>query len=151
MHPLELEIPGLDPDERSDLEGLLVGLDQTFSLCGIEDGRVEGGVLPGRYWFATRQGVAAPLTVNEGDTRARVELGDAPLVVRSTRRENVQVVPAGADPFLRLAAARAWIKAAGENEARFRLHPGRYLIVGEAGIVLREVELTADGLELALD
>jgi RNA polymerase sigma-70 factor (ECF subfamily) len=149
--PLELEVPGLDPDERSALEGLLVGFDQTFSLCAIEDGQVEGAVLPGRYWFATRQGLAAPLTVNDGDTHARVELGDAPLIVRSSARQNVQVVPAGADPFLRLAAAGAWIRAVGDTEARFRLHPGGYLIVGEAGIVLREVELPSEGLELTLE
>lgn len=149
--PLELDIPALAPDEGSALQGLIVGFDETFGLCAIQHGRVEGNVVPGRYWLATRQGFAATLTVDEGAARARVELGSAPLVVRSTQRQNVQVVPSGADPFLRLAAARVWIKAEGETEARFRLHPGRYLLVGSHGAILRELELPPAGLMLALE
>jgi hypothetical protein len=77
--------------------------------------------------------------------------GPATLVVRSARRANVQVVPADADAFTRLMAARAWVKAEGEIEARFRLEPGHYRIVGEAGAVLREVEVPLEGLTIELE
>ena len=152
----ELEVPGLAPEARARLEGVLVGLDGTFGLCWFENGTLEGRALPGRYWLATRalvtgDAIAAPVTVVEGDPLVRARIGSATLVVRSKERRNVQVVPEDADPFTRLVAARAWVKAEGESEARFRLDPGRYRIVGEAGVVLRAVDVPVEGAVVALD
>lgn len=145
-------------EEGAAHQGMIVGLDETFSLCEIEDGRVEGAVQPGRYWLSTRQGIIAPFTVVEDDPRARIELGGATLVVRLAEgrdpRRNIQVVqavPSDADPFLRLAAARAHVKVTLETPALFRLHPGRYVLVGQAGTRLREVEVPPEGLEVVLD
>lgn len=135
----------------SALEGVIVGLDETSGLGWFEDGRQEGNPLPGRYWLVTRAGVIAPFTVEPGATRVEVPLGEAELRVRTSKRFNVQAVPADADAFLRLMAARVWVKVDAESEARFRLQPGRYLLVGEAGVVLREVALPPDGLEVFLD
>jgi hypothetical protein len=61
-------------------------------------------------------------------------------VVRAAARTSVQVVPADADPFLRLPAARCGVWADMGAPARFRLAPGSYLLVGEAGRVLRAVD-----------
>jgi hypothetical protein len=142
--PVELDLSSLPPDERA-LDGVLVGLDAVFGLCAIDAGRVAGGVRPGRYWIATRPGLGAELVVGADQPRVHVPPGPATLVVRSARRANVQVVPADADAFTRLMAARAWVKAEGETQARFRLEPGRYRIVGEAGAVLREVDCRRRG------
>lgn len=97
-----------------------------------------------------RMGLAAPFALGDGDERVALDLGSAELIVRG-KAGSVQVVPAEADPFLRLMAARVRVRIDSERGARFRLAPGRYLLVGEAGVVLREVELPSAGLELTLE
>ena len=80
-----------------------------------------------------------------------MQAGEAELVVRFARRDHCQVVPADADPTLRLIAARLSVRAGPEQPARFRLAPGSYLVVGEAGAVLRAVEVGAGTTEVAVD
>ncbi|MSR63414.1 MAG: hypothetical protein EXS08_13305 [Planctomycetes bacterium] len=152
---LELLLPPgatLAPDE---VRGVLVGREDVFGFyhefapgSAPDMLLVPHSVLPGRYWLASSQGVVAPLTLAPGATRIEFELGGAVLRVRSTQRVNIQVVPADADPFLRLAAARGYVKVVRETEGRFRVSPGRYALVGEAGVLLREVDVPVEGLEL---
>jgi len=164
-----------------ELDGLVVGLDRRFGLYPLRHWRprtsdpseldtgfqshgvraqripspelvtIPERVLPGRYWMATRQGVAAAFTVHEGASRARVELGSCELVVRARSAGSVQVVPADADAFTRLAAARARVELDATAAARFSLPPGRYALVGEAGAVLGEVVLDAQGAAVELE
>lgn len=139
------------------LEGVVVGLEQVFALQEVEteDARepIEfAGALPaGRYWLCTRQGIAAGFALADGAATARAQAGDAPLVVRAAARTGVQVVPAEADPLLRLLAARCIVWADSGAPARFRLAPGSYLLVGRAGRVLRAVDVGPRGAEITLD
>jgi hypothetical protein len=47
-------------------------------------------------------------------------------------------------------AARLRVPAGEDGLARFRLHPGRYLLVGERGVVQGEVDVPAAGASLEL-
>ena len=48
-------------------------------------------------------------------------------------------------------AARVYARALPDQPARFRVAPGSYLLVGEAGAVLRAVEIGAQGADITLD
>jgi hypothetical protein len=72
-------------------------------------------------------------------------------VVRASARTHAHVVPADADPFLCLLAARVPVRIEPGGPARFRLAPGAYLLVGEAGAILRAVDVPTEGLEVALE
>ncbi|MCC6408465.1 MAG: hypothetical protein IT453_14980 [Planctomycetes bacterium] len=61
---------------------------------------------------------------------------------------SVQAVPSDADEFTRLAAARVRVRPDGTGCAQFVVAPGRWTIVGEAGAVLGEVDVGAEGAEL---
>ncbi len=158
------------PFEVLELEGALVGLERVFGMHEIERQRpasadarepetgsrssdelltIRERVLPGRYLLLTRQGWVSPVTV--AGNRAEVELGPAELIVRTQPGCRLQAVPADADPFVRLMGGRVPVMADEEGVARFRLHPGRVLLVGEAGAVLGEVSVSGGRTELALD
>ncbi len=154
---LEL-VEGGEPKAIPELSGLLVGLERVFGLHELEH-RPAGGsslseitlserVRPGRYLLLSEQGWTAPLEI-PGE-RARVELGSAELLVRTQAGRRLQAVPADADAFVRLIAARLPLCAGEDGAARFRLHPGRYVLVGEAGVVLAEVDVPAEGASLDL-
>lgn len=158
-----LELQWLDAHGRSvtfdeEVEGLVVGLDPVFAVAPLAfdaEGRVHvsPGLPPGRYWATTRSDSGASggeFEVLGSDGVVRVEVS-AELVVRSARATRVQVVPEDSDPFLCLAAARLGQPARPGAPARFRLGPGRYVVVGEAGVVLAHVVLPAEGFALDLD
>lgn len=149
--PIELELVGLSPEDLEGFQGVAIGRAQGFSLGMVERDRIEWPVLPGPYWLVTSSGWVAAFEVLEGAPRASVALGQAELQVSSARRTSVQLVPADADPFLRLMAARVRVRIDTGAPARFHALPGAYLLVGEAGAVLRELELPAEGLALTLD
>jgi hypothetical protein len=138
---------------------VLIGRDRLFDVRFVFAPGSEPGTLTlpapraGTYWLATQIGLAGPIELAEGAVRVELERGTAELRVRATPESeirSVQVVPADADPFLRLMAARTRVRLDRETPARFRLAPGSWLIVGEAGYVLRAVELPEEGLEVVL-
>jgi hypothetical protein len=63
----------------------------------------------------------------------------------------VQLVPADADAFARLLAARTPVRIGPDSPGLFHADPGRYALVGEAGAAVRELDLPVEGLRLALD
>src|SRR5262245_4318464 len=154
---LELALPADAPVEPGKLRGLLAGFERVFGVYEVEAGPdpstlvVPHAVRPGRYWLVTSTGISAELTVEPGVEHLDVDLGQAVLQVHSAKRINAQVVPADADAFMRLIAARAYVKVEGAAGALFRVHPGRYLLVGEAGAILREVDVPPGGAAVELE
>ena len=151
---------GPDAGDAEELGAVLIGRDRLFDVRFAFSPGGEPGTLSlpapraGTYWLATQVGVVGAIELAEGAVRVELERGTAELRVRATPESevrSVQVVPADADPFLRLMAARTRVRLDRETPARFRLAPGSWLIVGEAGYVLRAVELPEEGLELVLD
>lgn len=147
----ELEVLGLAADELAELDGVLVGLDALFGLQFLGGGRLQGPVPPGRHALATRAGWIGPVDVPAGAARLTVALGAAELRLTSARATSVQLVPAEADAFLRLLAARVRVPVLPGTPLALRAAPGRYVLVGEAGAILRTLELPPEGLTLALD
>ena len=150
---LALEPP--DGWEHERISGLVVGLDATFSIAEVaprerESLAASAPLRPGRYWLVTRQGVAAAFAVDEGSESATVEVGTAKLLVHAERRSTIQVVPAAADPFTRLLSARLYVPIEAGESFEFSVSPGRYLLVGEAGAVQAEVDVSAEGAEVRL-
>jgi RNA polymerase sigma-70 factor (ECF subfamily) len=159
-HPFALELAGAPP-KSAPTSGILIGRDALFDVRFLEGGQSGASLTsnlvtsarprPGTYWLVTREGFVAPLALDEGVERTVVELGRAELVVSCSTRTSVQLVPADADPCLRLFAARQRTTVAPDAPARFRAAPGAYALVGEAGAVLRTLVLPAEGLALTLD
>lgn len=155
----QLEIENADALDMTQASGLLVGRGRVSSLCALSGhGAADGAqlvarqrVLPGRYWLVTDSGLGAQVVVEAGAVRSRAQAGAAALLVRSPFSTNVQVVPADADGFLRLAAARLRVPIQENAERRFLLEPGSYVVVGEAGRTLAEVEVPSRGALLELE
>ncbi|HEX6885301.1 MAG TPA: sigma-70 family RNA polymerase sigma factor [Planctomycetota bacterium] len=147
---VQLEVQGLTgaPDE---LHGVLIGLDAVFGCHLVSQGRLAGPVLPGRYGLATSAGWIGPIDVPAGASRLALDLGPAELVLTSARPTSVQLVPADADAFLRLVAARAALRVLPGTPLTLRAAPGPYVLVGEAGAIQRALELPPDGLALSLE
>jgi len=154
---LELALPSDAAIDPGQVRGLLVGFERVFGVYEVEVGPdpatlvVPHAVRPGRYWFVTSTGISASLTVEPGSEHLEVALGQAELRVHAAKRINAQLVPADADAFVRLAAARAYVKVEGEAGVLFRVHPGRYLLVGEAGAILRELDVPPEGAVVRLE
>jgi hypothetical protein len=135
------------------LSGIVLGLDALFDLREVETessslALIEGRVRSGRYLLLSFQGWTAPFVVaGEG---AQVELGAAELLVRTRPGQRMQLVPAEADWFTRLMAARLPCRAGDEGLARFCVQPGRYALIGERGATLAEVEVPAGGAAIEL-
>ncbi|MDA1266723.1 MAG: carboxypeptidase-like regulatory domain-containing protein, partial [Planctomycetota bacterium] len=164
------------PHEVYELNGRLIGLDRTGTLTRLSHWRprtsnpeelavaemprmrrVASGpdpttvdpVPPGRYLLVSAQGLTATFDVSGAE--ARVDLGLATLTVTGRPGQRVQVVPAGASTFVRVAAADSPVTLDDEGVFAFTVHPGNYEVVASGGHVLTRVEVSAQGASIAVD
>lgn len=150
----ELELRAPAP-LSGEIEGMIVGLGRVFDGEEVEGEVGPGGTLPlgraiepGPYLFFTRDGWVARFDAVED--RGVVELGAAELVVRTPSKLAVHTLPADCDEFARLMVARLPKRGREVGEVHFRVVPGNYAIVGEAGILLQTVEVPAAGVTVEI-
>ena len=73
------------------------------------------------------------------------------MLVSAKPGSRLQVVPSGADWFLRLLAARVPAVVPESGELVFHVEPGSWLVVGANGVQLARVEIPPEGARVVLD